>query len=457
VLARFRESLAVYADRRVLAILFLGFSSGLPLALTFSTLSFWLKEEGLTNTAIGLFASVSTPYALKFLWAPLIDRAPLPVFSRVFGRRRGWLIATQIALMGAIFALGATAPSVDPWTTALAAVIVAFFSASQDIVIDAYRVDVLEKDKQAAGAAAVVFGYRIGMLASGAGALFLASQVGWFQVYAVMAALMVVGIVAALLAPEPQRHQSEESLEREERVRKTIAERMQIGGRGAVLAAWMYGAVVAPFADFMKRRGWVAILLFVMFYKLGDALAGVMTNPFLLEIGFTKAEIATIVKSYGLIATLVGAAAGGSLMSSVGLVRCLWICGVLQMLSNLTFAGQALAGHNLAMLTLTIGLENLAAGMGTAAFVGYLGSLCNVAYTATQYALLTSFMSAARTWLSSSAGYLADKMSWPEFFVLTTLAAVPGLALLAWISRDGGARREDESLAASTIQARSRG
>jgi len=456
VLRRWLDSLAVYADRRVLTILFLGFSSGLPLALTFSTLSFWLKEEGLTNTAIGLFASVSTPYALKFLWAPLIDRAPLPVLSRVFGRRRGWLLATQIALMMSVFALGTTDPGVDAWSTALAAVVVAFFSASQDIVIDAYRVDVLEERQQAAGAAAIVFGYRMGMLASGAGALLLASYASWFEVYALMAALVSVGIVATLLAPEPERRETAEAQERERRVRAYLATNTQLAARGAALAALIYGAVIAPFADFMKRSGWVAILLFVMFYKLGDALAGVMTNPFLLEIGFSKTEIAAIVKSYGLIATLIGAAAGGSLMTSVGLVRCLWICGILQMLSNLTFAAQALAGHNLAMLALTIGLENLAAGMGTAAFVGYLSSLCNVAYTATQYALLTSFMSAARTWLSSSAGWLADKMTWPEFFVLTTLAAVPGLALLAWISRDGGAGNAPVAAETSTpVRARS--
>jgi PAT family beta-lactamase induction signal transducer AmpG len=451
VLRRWVDALAVYGDRRVLAILFLGFSSGLPLALTFSTLSFWLKEEGLTNTAIGLFASVSTPYALKFLWAPLMDRAPLPGLTRMFGRRRGWILGTQIALMISIFGLGLTHPGADAWRTAFMAVVVAFCSASQDIVIDAYRVDVLEPRQQAAGAAAIVFGYRVGMLVSGAGALFLATHATWFQVYAVMSGMVVIGIAATLLAPEPRQHESAEAIERDRRVRAFLAERPQFADWSAGAVAWLYGAVVAPFADFVKRRGWVGILLFVMFYKFGDALAGVMTNPFLLELGFSKTEIATVVKTYGLIATLVGAAAGGSLMNAVGLIRCLWICGILQMLSNLTFAVQAYAGHSVAMLTVTIGLENLASGMGTAAFVGYLSSLCNVSYTATQYALLTSFMSAARTWLSSSGGWLADRMTWPEFFVLTTIAAVPGLALLAWISRDGprenGAQRAVEGAA----------
>jgi len=435
MLRRWIDSLAVYRDRRVIAILFLGFSSGLPLALTFSTLTFWLKEEGLTNTTIGLFASVSTPYALKFLWAPLVDRLPIPLLTRALGRRRSWIVTTQFALMAALVGLGSTNPGIDAWTTALLAVIVAFCSATQDIVIDAYRVDVLDEEQYAAGAAAIVFGYRIGMLASGAGALLLATYVGWFEVYCVMAALIVVGVITTLLSPEPARDHDAESDALAARAASFLETRSHLTGRTGHALAWIYGAVVCPFADFMQRRGWVGILLFVMFYKFGDALAGVMTNPFLLEVGFTKAEIATVVKTYGLGATLAGAALGGSLMSSVGLMRCLWICGILQMLSNLTFAVQATVGYSIPMLTVTIGLENLAGGMGTAAFVGYLSSLCNVAYTATQYALLTSFMSAARTWLSSSAGWLADNMTWVEFFVLTTLAAIPGLLLLAWVSR----------------------
>jgi len=422
MIRRWLQSLAVYRDRRIATILLLGFASGLPLALTFSTLTFWLKEAGLTNTTIGLFAAVSTPYNFKFLWAPLIDRLPVPVLTRLLGRRRGWLATTQIALMAALLGLGTTQPGIDAWTTALLAVIVAFCSASQDIVIDAYRVDLLEEREQAAGAAAIVFGYRVGMLASGAGALLLATYVSWFEVYAVMAGLLGIGLLTTLLASEPTR--SSEKLE------SAAGSQPRAGA-----SAWLQEAVVAPFADFMRRRGWVGILLFVMFYKFGDALAGVMTNPFLLELGFTKAEVATVVKTYGLAATLAGAAAGGSLMASTGMIRCLWICGILQMLSNLTFAVQANVGHSLPMLAVTIGLENFASGMGTAAFVGYLSSLCNVSYTATQYALLTSFMSMARTWLSSSAGWLADQMSWPAFFVLTTIAAVPGLLLLAWLSR----------------------
>jgi PAT family beta-lactamase induction signal transducer AmpG len=434
-MGRWLESWRVYQDRRIVAILFLGFSSGLPLALTFSTLTFWLKEVGLTNTTIGLFASVSTPYALKFLWAPLIDRVRIPLLTARLGRRRGWMLTTQVALIAAIVGLGSTEPGADPWTTALLAFIVAFCSASQDIAIDAYRVEVLDKPQYAAGAAVIVFGYRIGMLVSGAGALFLATYVDWAQVYGAMAALVSIGVAAVLASPEPPSAMTAESAALEQRMDAYLRERPWLAGWRADVLAWLYGAVVCPFADFMKRRAWVLVLLFVMLYKFGDTLAGVMTNPFLLELGFTKAEIATIVKTYGLVATLAGAAAGGSLMSAVGLTRCLWICGILQMLSNLMFAVQAIVGHDLVMLAVTIGLENLAGGMGTAAFVAYLSSLCNVSYTATQYALLSSFMSAARTWLSSSAGWLADHMTWPQFFALTTVAAVPGLVLLWWMSR----------------------
>ncbi len=434
---RARAGVLVYRDPRIVWITLLGFSSGLPLALTFSTLSFWLVEAGISKTTIGLFASVATPYSLKFLWAPLVDRLNVPLLTRLLGRRRGWLLLTQIALMAAVLGLGSSDPGADAWTTALLAFAVAFCSASQDIVVDAYRVEVLEERQYAAGAAAVVFGYRIGMLVSGAGALYLATYTGWFEVYAVMAALVGVGVLATLLAPEPDRALSRESSELEARAQEFLSRRPHLSGRSAETLAWLYGSVVCPFAEFMQRRGWALILLFVMLYKFGDALAGVMTNPFLLEIGFSKAEIATVVKTYGLVATLVGAAAGGSLMGATGLMRALWICGILQMVSNLTFAVQAVVGHSMLMLGVTIGFENFASGMGTAAFVAYLSSLCNVSYTATQYALLTSVMSVARTWLSTSGGWMAERYDWVTFFIITTFAALPGLALLFQLGRRG--------------------
>ena len=417
----------------------------MPLALTGQTLALRLKDEGLSLTAIGLFAAVGTPYALKFLWAPVMDRARLPLLTAAFGRRRGWLLVTQALLIGTTLALGFSGPSANIGLTAALALTVAFASASQDIVIDAYRVEVLEEHQFAAGAAAIVFGYRVGMLVSGAGALYLASVFAWSTVYAAMAALVLVGTATVLLNPEPEMKVTPDSSAREAAVRDWLATRPHLSGRFGAALGWLYVAVVCPFAEFMARPGWVAILLFVVFYKFGDSLAGVMTFPFLDDIGFSKIDIANVAKVFGFAATLAGLALGGALMAGAGLYRSLWICGVLQLGSNLMFAVQAVAGANIALLAATIGLENLAGGMGTAVFVAYLSSLCNVAYTATQYALLSSFMVVARTWLSSSGGALAEWLDWFGFFLLTTAVAVPGLILLWWLGRPGKATRPGQS------------
>jgi PAT family beta-lactamase induction signal transducer AmpG len=428
----------VYADRRVLAILFLGFASGLPLALTVGTLSIWLVEEGVSKTAIGLFALVGTPYTLKFIWAPLIDQLRLPILSKKLGQRRSWTVVIQIALMITITGLGSLDPSQTPLLTALLALLVAFFSASQDIVIDAYRVEILAEHQYGAGAAMIVLGYRIGMLVSGAGALYLSSYFSWSATYTVMACLMAVGTLTILMNPEPKRAPSRESLQLEAKIQTYLADRPHLRGRAALLVGWLYSAVIGPFAEFMNRRGWLLVLLFILLYKFGDALAGVMSNPFFLELGFSKIEIANISKAFGLAATISGGIVGGIMVSRLGIFKSLIFCGLLQMLSNLIFVLQAIAGHNLGMLTVTIGIENFSGGMGTAAFVAYLSSLCNVAYTATQYALLTSFMAFGRTMLASSSGWLADNMNWIAFFVATTAAALPGLLLLIWMGNRFG-------------------
>ena len=432
---RWLDSCAVYADRRVLSLLFLGFSSGLPLALTFGTLSVWLAEVGVSKTTIGLFALMGAPYAFKFVWAPLVDKLPVPFLTRRLGRRRGWAVFTQLALMVTITALGATDPLAHAGLTALFAFAVAFWSASQDIVIDAYRVEILEERQYGAGAATIVLGYRIGMLVSGAGALYLATYVGWFAAYGVMTLFMIVGIVAILLNPEPKVQKSRESIEQERRIAEYLEARPDLKGKKARALAWAYGAVISPFAEFISRRGWVVILLFVLLYKFGDALAGVMSNPFYIELGFTKIQIASISKVFGLAATIVGGVIGGLIVNHIGIMRSLLVCGILQMFSNLMFAILAVVGNDPSMLALTIAVENLSGGMGTAAFVAYLSSLCNVAYTATQYALLTSFMAFGRTLLSSSGGWMADQMSWVIFFVVTTGAALPGLLLLIGMTR----------------------
>ncbi len=414
------DSARVYLEPRVLVVLCLGFASGLPLLLTLSTLTFWLAEAKVDKAAIGLFALVGLPYTWKFLWAPVIDRVPLPLFSRLLGRRRGWLLFVQLLLAMAMVALGATDPQLDLGRMAILAALVAFLSASQDIVIDAYRVELLGEREQGAGAAAVVIGYRVAMLLAGAGTLFIAQFAGWFWAYAAMAGCLVVGMVTVLVAPEPA----------------VPPGALTPSGRG--VGPWLKEAVVEPFADFLRRNGLgtaVLILLFVMLYKLGDALLGTMTNPFYVETGFSKPEVATIVKVYGLVATLLGGFLGGMVVNRRGIVPALWICGLIQMASNLIFVLQAWVGHDLTMLAVTISVENLAGGMGTAAFVAYLSSLCNVSYTATQYALLSSFMAQARTTLSAGSGFLAESMSWIGFFLLTTAAAIPGLLLLLLLQR----------------------
>lgn len=412
-------SARVYLEPRVIAVLFLGFASGLPLALTFGTLTFWLAEVGVDKGSIGLFALVGSAYGWKFVWAPLLDRVPLPGLGRLFGRRRGWLLLIQALLIVSILVLGLADPRDGLFATAFCAVLVAFFSASQDVVIDAYRVELLAERQQGAGAAMIVIGYRIAMLVSGAGALFIAGFAGWFVAYAAMAALMLVGVATVLLTPEP-----------------AFSTGPRRGARST--GQWLRDTVVEPFAEFLRRNGAITalvILAFIMFYKLGDALLGVMSNPFYVELGFSKAEVAGVVKTFGLVATLAGGLLGGMLINARGILPSLWVCGLLQMVSNLMFAAQAQVGHDLSFLAVTIGIENLAGGMGTAAFVAYLSSLCNVHYTATQYALLSSFMAQTRTVLASGGGYLAQSVDWVSFFLLTALAAAPAFILLWWLAR----------------------
>jgi PAT family beta-lactamase induction signal transducer AmpG len=411
------ESLRIYRRPRLLAILFMGFSSGLPLPLTFATLSFWLAETGISRTEIGLFVLLGFAYNYKFLWSPLIDRLPIPGLTRRLGRRRGWALAIQLPLMLAILALGQSDPRTDLSLTALLAVLVSFLSASQDIVIDAYRVELLKPEEQGAGAAATQWGYRVGNLAAGAGALYAAHFGGWHMAYAIMAGLMLIGIATVLLTPEPA-------------ARGTVAAAAH--GPGA-LAAWMRTAVVEPFADFIARPGWAAILVFIVLYKFGDALAGVMSNPFYVALGFTKIEVANISKLVGFFATLGGVALGGMATDRWGLYRSLLACGLLQMLSNLMYVAQAWAGHDTWMLTASIFTENLAGGMGSAAFVAYLSSLCNAAFTATQYALFSSLAALPIRLLSAPAGWLSEHLDWPSFFFVTTLAGVPGLVMLLWV------------------------
>ncbi len=413
--------LKLYTQPRLLGILALGFASGLPLALTASTLSAWLKDAGIDKTSIGLFASVATPYALKFLWAPVIDAFGFPLLSALLGRRRGWILATQILLVASIIMLGLADPTLNPWNTAIAALVVAICSASQDIVIDAYRVEILTPEQQKIGAGMVQFGYRFGMLASGAGALALADHVSWEMTYFIMAALMAVCALPILFMTEPEASRE---------VSKFSTKH------------WLHDYVFSPFTDFMTRRNWLLILLFIMLYKLGDAFLGIMTNPFLLEIGFSKTDIAVVVKSYGLAATLIGLALGSMMSLRFGTVKTLMICGIGHALTNLMFLVQARVGADINILALGISLENLSGGMTASAFVAFISALCHTRYTATQYALLSSLAAMGRTWLTTAAGWTADSFGWEVFFIISVLLAAPGLVIL-WFLRKMDERSED--------------
>ena len=394
----------------------LGFFSGLPLALTGATLTAWLADAHVERAAIGLFAAIATPYALKFLWSPLLDGIPLPYLTQRLGRRRSWLLLTQFFLLLAIAAMGFTQPAINPWLTGVAGVIVATLSATQDTVIDAYRVELLPVEEQGTGAAWATFGYRIGMLVSGAGALAGAQYFGWETTYLGMATLFAVAMALTLLAASPVR--GPKTLVAEKNWRDVLRD-----------------YVVAPFRDFMTRPHWFAVLAFVILYKLGDAFMGTMFNPFLLDLGFSKIEIATVVKLYGLIATILGTLAGGWLVARLGMFRTLLLCGAFHMLTNLLLVLQARIGPDVHFLALSISLENFTGGMSTAAFIAYLSALCRLNYTATQYALLSSLAAFGRTWLSTPSGALAQAVGWQAFFTIASAMAVPGLLLLVWLER----------------------
>ena len=385
MLQKWLKALSIYADRRMLVMTGLGFSSGFPLMLVSGTLSLWLDAAQISYALIGVFSLVKTPYSFKWLWAPVIDRVNLPLFGRL-GRRRGWALFTQLVMMAAIAMMASINPAEHTCWLAAVALVVVFASASQDVVLDAFRVESFRDKEQGAAAAVFVLGYRLGLIFSGAIALWLAAHMSWQQVYLIMAGGASVGIVTVLCCREPakDRHYKEEAFE---------------GTRRERLKAFTEKAVVAPFRDFMRRPDWKLVLLFVFLYKMSDAYMGPMANVFYV------------------------------------IYKSLWICGVLQGLTTLVFVGQAYAGHNIYVLTGCITLDNVSGGMSVAAFVAYLSSLCSVAYTATQYALLSSLMSLARDAVAATSGKMVELAGWPMFFVITSLMVVPGLIILCFIRK----------------------
>lgn len=436
------SALTVYLRPRVLIVMLLGFSAGLPLALSGETLRVWMADRGVDLGTIGLLSLAGLPYTFKFLWAPVVDAIDVPWLSRLLGRRRGWLIAAQLMLMGAILFLGTRDPLVSPVVVGFAALLVAIASATQDIVIDAYRVESLDTSEQAAGMASYVAAYRVGMLASGAGVIALAA---WFEstgidkatiwklAYACAAALVLVGMVASLLAYEPGREPAQTS--------------------GAAAASperpSIFETARTAFTDFFSKDAAIAIIVFVVLYKLCDALAGTMTAPFVLSLGYDKATYAAIVKGVGLAALLIGGFAGGVVARALPLATALLLGAILQMASNLAFVWLGFQTQSSGALAVAIIIENFAGAIGTVIFVAYISALCrNPLHTATQYALLTALASTGRTMLSSGSGFAVEALGWPVFFIATALAALPSLALLVWLQRRGHFRALDDPAAA---------
>jgi PAT family beta-lactamase induction signal transducer AmpG len=524
------ETFLAFFERRLIAVLFLGFASGLPLALTGATLQARLTEAGADLTTIGFFALVAVAYSLKFLWSPMIDRSMPPGPFQKLGHRRGWTLLFQLLLIVAISIYGFINPAVSPIATAAVAVVVAFLSASQDIVIDAYRIEVLDDNQQGAGAAMIQYGYRFGMLASGAGALFLAeyayhhfaeanvaaawgaasladmnkagsmallsqSIIGltdavhqsWIVTFLAMAALMMVGVATTFLVREPpNRRPPAPAIEGEAGFALRLVaiasmtavailaflavkgglthakwDNWAINAVATLIAAavpvsivmalpkprpgssrqyqaihiWLENAVVKPFREVAKRDGWQLILVFIVLFKVGDAVLGTMATTFYLKIGFTKFEIGEISKAFGLVATLLGVWVGSLMVTKWGMGKSLLLTGVLQLLSNLMFSWQAYVGHDIGWLYVTIAIENLTGGMASAAFVAYISRLCNLQFTATQYALFSSLAVVGRTVIASPMGGIAETIGWVDYFLLSTAMAIPGMLLLIYMLR----------------------
>jgi len=422
-----RATLKVYLEPATLRMLSLGFSAGLPLLLVFGSLSFWLREAGIDRTTIGYLSWVGLAYAFKWVWSPLVDRMPIPLLTRAMGRRRSWLLLSQLGIMVALVCMAFTDPKIRLEPIVWAALAVAFCSATQDIALDAFRIESAATDRQAALAAAYQTGYRMAMIWAGAGVLWIAArsevasvtgyQYGaWQTAYLVMAASMLVGVFTVLFSPEP--------------VQQPIPK-----SRNA--AEWLRGALVDPFADFIRRYRWQAALILALIatYRISDVVMGIMANPFYVDMGYTKDEVASVTKIFGVIMTLVGAFIGGVMSMRLGNMRVLMLGAVLSAASNLLFAWLGSRGHDVTALVLVISADNLAGGIASAAFIAYLSGLTNVSYSATQYALFSSMMLLLPKWLAGFSGVAVDLYGYSNFFTATALLGVPVLALVWLASR----------------------
>lgn len=400
-----------------MSIFLFGFSSGLPFLLTLSTLTIWLKESSINNTTIGFFVLVTIPYTFKFLWGPIVDNFKIPFLSRFLGQRRSWILIAQIGLIFMLVGLGTSNPEKNIYETAFWAFGIALCSSIQDVVIEAYRIEIVSESQRGPAAGATVLGWRIGLMTSGAGALFVAAAFSWQFAYNLMAAAMLIGLFTTILSPSPPAQIS---------LANPYSKLKMAEGFWETL----YQTYAQPLKELWNAYDWRMVLGFILFYKVGDTILNVMNTPFLVELGFSKLEIANVAKFFGISAMIVGGFFGGLFLNRFGIFQSLIVCTILQLFSSLMFILQALAGYNLNVLILTVGVENFTCGFGATAFIAFISSLCYRPHTATHFAILSSCGSMIRIILSIAAGILADILSWPQFFALTAGACVPCFFLL---------------------------
>ncbi|MCF7970978.1 MAG: AmpG family muropeptide MFS transporter [Methylococcaceae bacterium] len=431
-----KQAFSAYLQPRVLNMSFLGFSAGLPFLLVFSTLSAWLRDAGVTLSVIGFFSWVGVTYSIKVVWAPVIDSLKLPFLTHLLGKRRSWMLLAQVGIAAGLMTLAELNPQTQIELIAGVAVFIAFCSATQDIVIDAYRIEAIQAEYQAAMAAMYVFGYRVALLASGAGAFYIADFIGWNAAYSAMALLMFIGITTTMLIREPKHQQDAKTKELEHKIEATLGIRKK-KGLLAKLSIWFSDAVITPFAEFFVRNGKLGIwiLSLIALYKMSDITMGVMANPFYLDLGFSKQEIADVSKIFGFFMTIFGASLGGLLVLRYGLMKPLLLGAILVAATNLLFVLLALSEPNLKLLALVVSADNLSGGIATSVFIAYLSSLTNSAYTATQYALFSSLMTLPAKLLGGLSGLIVDGYGYDMFFLYASFAGLPAIMLVIHLMR----------------------
>jgi len=418
-------------------MLFLGFSAGLPLLLVFGTLSAWLRIEGVDKTTIGFVSWVALAYGFKFLWSPLVDRMPIPLFTRWLGQRRSWMLLAQFGIIFGLLQMAISNPVLQLQTVVLFAIVTAFSSATQDISIDAWRIETIGEDFQGAMAGAYQLGYRLGMIVAGGGAFTLAHFYSWPVAYQSMAAMMFIGVISVMCIAEPDHRLGDDDVKVEELVIEQVRRHWLLPARIQRLQNWFIGAVISPFADFFARHGLFAIIIlaFIMVFRISDITLGVMANPFYIDMGYSELEIGLVTKTVGPLVTIVGALLGGVLVMRYGKMRMLMIGAILVVLTNLLFAWLALREAEILWLMAVVGADNLAAGIATTTFIAYLSSLTNKAYTATQYALFSSIMLLLAKFVAGFSGWVVDASSYPLFFIYAATLGLPSIWLIKILMR----------------------